>query len=187
MKTLNAVQTLSKIGKILSKIVYICCIVGFCGCVAGILAMFAGAETVKLGGVTLHSILETEADVSVGSVWAAIAVGMILCVGEFFVARMAHRYFEHELNAGTPFTLDGAKELLRLGISVVWIPIATTVLAQVTQGVMAQCMENVETLNLEGFDSVTLGVMLILMSLLCKYGAECKENGESKQGEQHGC
>ncbi len=178
MKTLDTIQTLSKTGKVLSKIVYICCIVGLCGCGVGIVALLIGAETLKLGGVTLHGILETEAGVSTGTVWAAIAAGMILCIGEFFVSRMAYRYFENELNAGTPFTMDGAKELLHLGISVIWIPIVTAVLAQIAHGVIDQFMENVEKLNLDGFDSVMLGVMLIIASVLCKYGAEIQGNRE---------
>lgn len=172
MKTLKIIQTLSKIGKIMSKIIYICCIVGICGCAVGIIAMIVGAETVKLGGMTLHSILEIEADVSEGTVWAAIAVGMILCIGELFVSRKAYRYFANELNAGTPFTTDGAKELLHLGISVIWIPIVTAVLAEVAQEIIAYFMENTLCVELSGFESVSMGVMFIIMSLLCKYGAE---------------
>lgn len=176
MKTLNTIQTLSKIGKILSKIVYICCIVGFCGCVVGIIAMLIGAEAVKLGGLTLRSVLATEAGVSTGTVWTAIAVGIILCIGEFFVSRMAYRYFANELIAGTPFTEAGAKELLHLGISVIWIPIVAAVLAQVAQGVIGQFMANEAMLDLDVFDSVALGAMFIFMSLLCKRGADLAEN-----------
>ena len=42
MNTLKTIQTLSKIGKILSKIVYICCVVGFCGCIVGIISLGLG-------------------------------------------------------------------------------------------------------------------------------------------------
>lgn len=174
MKTLNTIQTLSKIGKVLSKIIYICCIVGLIGCGVGIVAMLVGTETLKLGGVTLHSVLEAEAAVSTGTVWSAIAAGLILCIGEFFVSRMAYRYFENELNAGTPFTLDGAKDLLHLGISLILIPIVTAVLAQVAQAVIAQFMGNAEKLNFDSFDSVSLGVMFIVVSVLCRYGAELR-------------
>lgn len=180
MKTLSTIQiqTLSKIGKIFSKIVYICCIVGLCGCAVGIVAMLIGGEAVKLGGMTLHGVLAAEAGVSIGTVWTAIAVGIILCIGEFFVSRMAYRYFANELNAGTPFTTEGAKELLHLGISAIWIPIVTSVLAQVAQGVIGQFMANEANLSLDIFDSVALGAMFIFTSLLCKYGAELAENGE---------
>ena len=43
MKTLNIIQRLSRIGRILSKIIFIFCIIGFCGCIVGILSMAIGA------------------------------------------------------------------------------------------------------------------------------------------------
>lgn len=175
MKTLNSIQTLSKIGKILSKIVCICCVVGFVGCAVGIAAVLIGIQAVEIGGLTLHGILENEAGITEGTVWAAIAVGMILSVGEFCVSRMAYRYFKNELNAGTPFTADGAKELMHLGISVIWIPIVSVVLAQIAQEVIAQFTEIVEPLVFDDFESVAMGVMFIIMSLFCKCGAELEE------------
>lgn len=172
MKTLNTIQTFSKIGKLLSKIIYICCIVGFIGCIVGIIAMLIGSHAAKISGTTLHSVLASEAGSSVGTLSVAIAAGLILSVGEFFVARMAYRYFSNELNAGTPFTLEGANELMHLGISVIWIPLVSIILTQIAQEVIAQFMENVELLSLDGYGSVMLGVAFIIMSLLCKCGAE---------------
>lgn len=178
MKTLNTIQTLSKIGKILSKIVYICCMVGFIGCAVGIVSMFIGEQSFKIGGVTIQGILQNEAGTSTGTIWAALAVGLILSAGEYVVARMAYRYFDHELNAGTPFTLEGAKELMHLGVSAIWIPIVSHVLAQVAHDIIGKFMENVEAISLDNPDSVTLGIMFICISLLCRYGAESgAENG----------
>lgn len=116
MKTLNIIQKLSKIGKVLSKIMFIFCIIGFCGCIVGIFSMALGAETLKFGGVTLESILNTEAEVTIGTVYAAMAAGMILCAGEAVLAKFAEYYFKRELADGTPFTFAGAKEMQRLGI-----------------------------------------------------------------------
>lgn len=115
MKTLNIIQKLSKIGKVLSKIMFIFCIIGFCGCIVGIFSMALGAETLKFGGVTLESILNTEAEVTIGTVYAAMAAGMILCAGEAVLAKFAEHYFKRELADGTPFTFAGAKEMQRLG------------------------------------------------------------------------
>ena len=53
MNTLKTIQTLSKIGKILSKIVFICCVVAFCGCIATIISLAFGAETLRIGGLLL--------------------------------------------------------------------------------------------------------------------------------------
>lgn len=115
---------------------------------------------------------------------AAIAVGAILCADEFFVARKACRYFGNELKPGTPFTAEGAKELLHLGVSTVWIPLVAVLTAQVAQGVTAQFVQDVEKLDLDGFGSVALGVMFIFMSLMCKYGVECNEKNVENDSDK---
>lgn len=181
MKTLNAIQTLSKIGKLISKIIYICTIVGLCMCAVGVAVLIVGLETVKLGGVTLHGIFEAEGSVGIGTAWTATVAGTILCIGEFFVSRMAYSYFDNEIKAGTPFTLEGAKELLRLGISVIWIPLATLVSSHIAQGIIVQLIGETERMSFDGFGSVSLGVMFIIMSLVCRYGAECRENKDGVQ------
>ena len=115
-KTLHAIQVLSKIGKIFSKIVMICCIVGFGLCIAGLFGVAAGGEILKLGGVTIKGIIGNTAGLSEGTLYAAMAVGMILCACEAVLAGFAAHYFGRELADGTPFTFGSAKELLRLGI-----------------------------------------------------------------------
>ena len=178
MKTLNIIQRLSMIGKILSKIMFIFCIIGFCGCIVGILSMSLGAPTLKIGGVTLESILNTEADVTVGTVYAAMAAGMILCAGEAVLAKFAEHYFKRELADGTPFDLGGAKELMRLGILAICIPIGTQIIAEIVYAVMEQTLRGVAPLQLDHSGSVALGVMFIVMSLGCRYGAEVREGKE---------
>ena len=179
MKTLNIIQKLSKIGKVLSKIMFIFCIIGFCSCVVGILSMALGAPTLKFGGVTLESILNTEAEVTVNTVYAAMVIGLILCAGEAVLAKFAEWYFKHELSDGTPFNFDGAKELKRLGILTICLPIGTQIIAEIAYAVMNQIMQDIAPLKLNSSGSVTLGMMFILMSLLCRYGAEQHEKNKT--------
>ncbi len=179
METLNIIQKLSKIGKVLSKIMFIFCIIGFCGCIVGILSMALGAPTLKIGGVTLESILNTEADVTVGTVYAAMAAGMILCAGEAVLAKFAEYYFKHELADGTPFTLAGAKEMQRLGILTICLPIGTQIVAEIVYAVMEQTMQGVAPLRLDSAGSVALGVMFIVLSLICRYGADIYEESKA--------
>ena len=180
MKSLQTIQTLSKIGKIISKIVYICCMVGFIGCAVGIVAISIGGNALVFDDTSLNEVLNNEA-MSMGTALAAVIVGLILCAGEYVVARMAYRYFDNELNAGTPFTFEGSKELLRLGIFVVGINIVSSVLAQIAHGIISAVMENVEALTLEGGDSVAIGIMLIIMSVFCRYGSELVANQSAKE------
>lgn len=63
---------------------------------------------------------------------------MILCAGEAVLAKFAEHYFKRELVDGTPFDLGGAKELRRLGILAICIPIGTQMLAEIIYAVMEQ-------------------------------------------------
>ena len=120
MKTLNVIQKLSKAGKVLSKIIFIFCIIGFCGCIVGILSIAIGA----------------------------------------------------------PFDFGGAKELMRLGILAICIPIGTQMIAEIIYAVMEQTRHGVAPFQLDHSSSVALGVMFIVISLGCRYGAELREGKE---------
>ena len=172
MNTLKTIQTLSKIGKILSKIVFICCVVAFCGCIATIISLAFGAETLRIGGLTLKGIFQKSAETSIGTVYAAAATGLILSAGEAVLAKFAQIYFTNELADGTPFMLAGAKEMMRLGILTICIPAGTTLLTIIARAVIAEVCGEIADLRLDCGESIALGVMFLIASLLCRYGAE---------------
>ena len=175
MNTLKTIQTLAKIGKVFSKIIFVCCIVGFCGCIVGIVSLALGAETFKLGGVTIHSMIENEAGMSLPTLYASMAVGLLFCGEEAVLCKFAEAYFKHELADGDPFTLRGAKELLRLGILTVAIPLGTVIVCSIGVSIADNMVPGIDKLSIGEFSSVGLGVMMIVLSLFCRYGAELKE------------
>lgn len=175
MKRLQTIQKLFGLGRVLSKVVFVFCIVGFCGGAVGLLSMALGAPALKIGGVTLESMLKVEAGVAPGTVYAALAAAMILCAGEAVLAKFAERCFRHELCRGTPFCSDWAGELRRLGILTICIPIGTQIAAELVHAVLGQALPEVAPLHLDCGGSVALGVMFLLLSLLCRYGAELRE------------
>ena len=174
MKTLKTIQTLAKIGKILSKIIYVCCIVGFCGCIVGIVSLAIGAETFKLGGVTIHSMIENEAGMTMPTLYVSMTVGLILCAAEAVICKFAEVYFKHELADGEPFTLRGAKELMRLAILTIAIPLGTVIICSIGVSIADNVYPGIDKLSIGEFSSVGLGVMMIVLSLFCRYGAEQK-------------
>lgn len=175
MKSLKAIQVLSKIGMILSKIVFICCCVGFGCCIISVPFLAGSAEILNFGDFTLHGLIEKEAGMSLGSMCSAIVIGAIACACEAVLAKFAEVYFKRELRAGTPFTLGGAKELLRLGILALAIPAGYSVIATVWQTIAVRIFENVEKVSTGSLGSFSFGVMFIIGSLLCRYGAELAE------------
>lgn len=175
MKTLKIIQTLSKIGKVISKIVFIFCIVGFCGCIVGIISLTIGADMLKLGDVTIHGIIENNAGMSIPSMYAAMSVGMVFCAAGSVLAKFAETYFKNELADGDPFTLRGAKELMRLGILNIAISMSTVIACSIGVGIAAHFFPDIVKLDLGGFSSVGLGIAMIVLSLFCRYGAEIRE------------
>lgn len=175
MNTLKTIQTLAKIGKVFSKIIFVCCIVGFCGCIVGIVSLALGAETFKLGGVTIHSMIENEAGLNLPTLYASMAVGLLFCGEEAVLCKFAEAYFKHELADGDPFTLRGAKELLRLGILTVAIPLGTVIVCSIGVSIADNMVPGIDKLSIGEFSSVGLGVMMIVLSLFCRYGAERNE------------
>ena len=175
MNTLKTIQTLAKIGKIISKIIYVCCIVGFCGCIVGIVSLALGAETFKLGGVTVHSMIENESGMNMPALYASMAVGLLFCAAEAVLCRFAEIYFKNELADGNPFTLRGAKELMRLGILTIAIPLGTGIVCSIGVAVADNIYPGIDKLSIGEFSSVGLGVMMIVLSLFCRYGAELNE------------
>ena len=177
MKTLKTIQGLAKAGKIISKVLFILTIIGFCGCALGIVMVAAGAEVVKIAGENLEQILIEQAQTTLGTVYASMAAAMVLCAGEAVLCKFSEIYFKRELQAGTPFTFAGAKELTRLGILAICIPLGAQIIASIVYAIM----------SIDNYGSVMLGAALLLTSLICKYGAEqaelIKEKSEAAGNE----
>ena len=97
---------------------------------------------------------------------------------EILIAGICAGVDVREFTDGTPFNLGGAKELMRLGILTICIPLGTQIIAEIVYAVMEQTMQGVTPLQLDNTGSVTLGIMFIVMSLICRYGAELHEGKE---------
>lgn len=97
---------------------------------------------------------------------------------EILIAGICAGVDVRELTDGTPFNLGGAKEWMRLDILTICIPLGTQIIAEIVYAVMEQTMQGVAPLQLDNTGSVTLGIMFIVMSLICRYGAELCEGKE---------
>lgn len=110
---------------------------------------------------------------------AALAAWLIVCAGEGILAWFAQRYFAAELADGTPFTEGGAKALNRLGILTICLPLGCATLADLAQAIIAGHMrvnaDFAADICFDNSGSIALGVMFLVMSLLCRLGAEQKQ------------
>ena len=183
MTSLSTIQKLSKLGKILSNLAFIFSIVGCIGCLLGMIALQTGAGSVlKLGGVTIHGLVGEISGVGNRGITAGLCGWLVICIGQAVLAKFAVLYFHHELAAGTPFTASGAQELLRLGIMTIAIPLGCDIAGSIVAGIAAGLMQTEPASGMaQNFDSsgsIVLGIMFLLGSLLCRYGAELRGNTE---------
>lgn len=174
-KSLKTVQTLAKVGKIIAKILSIFCIIGAVGASVGFVALL-GVQALTpdnssgFGGI-FRSVLDLSLDYAIlGCIFAVIS-----CVGEFILCRYAVKYFDNELAAGTPFTHEGAKEILRLGILAIAIPMAISIAEGIVFGIFLLFSANISDVDMGGSTSIGTGIMLIVASFVFKYGADLTE------------
>ena len=186
MKSLKNVQTVFKIGKILSKIAFTVWLIGACICAVGLIILpFGVDEILKIGGVTLHGLMGLDSGEATMAAAMVMVGWLIICIGITVVSKFSEICFTNELKAGTPFTQDAAKELMRLGFMTMFVPWGCTILAEIILGVASGIFgmaENVATdISYNTTTSIVLGAMFIVISLLCRYGAELgKENAEGQ-------
>lgn len=90
------------------------------------------------------------------------------------VSIFVYRYFKFELCEGTPFTESGARRITKLGI----IFIVTDILTAAFSSAMEKFSFLSERLDNSG--SITLGICLILLAMVVRYGAELEQKDNKK-------
>ena len=179
-KTLKAIQILAKIGRILSIIAYVASMIGAitCAVCAGLFAIY-GKDAISTAKDNMNQIEDEQArqileKLDVPMLITMMGIAAVLCAAGCVVAHFAKKYFKHELEDGTPFTMRGAKELMRLGIIHICVNIGVSIVAGAVWAIVQQSIEGLEDSNFEGV-SIGLGIVFIIVSLICRYGAELTE------------
>lgn len=175
MCNLSKIQKLSKLGKVLCKIVFIFCMIGIFSSIVGIAVLAIGMEDIRLGTFTIKSLIKYDARAGIDTAKIYMAVALILCSGEAVIAKFSEHYFKGELQDGTPFNMERAKELTRLGIITISVSIGTEIIAGIIYEIMSFIFGNAGSLDVGNGGSVSVGIAFIIISLICRYGAEIGE------------
>ena len=68
--------------------------------------------------------------------------------------------------------MERAKELTRLGIITIGVSIVTEMVAAIVYEIMSFIFVNTDSLEIGNWGSVGIGITFIIVSLICRYGAE---------------
>lgn len=163
-KTFDVFKTLAKIAMILSL-------------VWGVLALLGAASGMvwKYGGTVIGADLEVLQELThtaaLDEMIARLFSDAVFAFTDLTLFGFAYAYFKKEQEDGTPFTQTGADAIKKLGIKIIVLPLVAIIIAQV----IFECF-GVDTHEDWGNGgSVMLGIMLILVSMVFRYGAELEK------------
>lgn len=185
-KSLKTVQTVCKVCMVLAEIAFVMFVVIVALMLAA--AIFTGTGNfdalVSSGALILDDAIMYSGAEQEYVVAICVAI-IIVFSAEAVVAKFINVYFKHELKAGTPFTFEGAKEMLRLGIITIAVPAGASLAATIVFGIMAVGSGLDREFNFE--ISLGMGLMFLALSPLLKHGTELRlraQNAEEKLAER---
>lgn len=168
MKSLQSIQKTFRVFQILVKIAFVLSVVGASICAAGALCSavwYSGGQVFGLFGEPITLYIARE---DMSQTMAVLLSNLVRLTTDAILLTFAGRYLKTEQTEGTPFTENGANLLKKLGIRCIWMPIAAIVLAFV----ITVCMGVEENGDVSNYPGVVIGIVLILNSLIFRYGAE---------------
>lgn len=173
MSNLEKIKKGMRVLQILSKIILIVAIVGVA--LASIGATLVASDVLNMENQFLH-FLSVTAEMSKGQLVGILTAAAISLLFGGILTAFVYRYFTAELKEGTPFTNAGADRIKQLGI----MEIALSV---ISMWVIDGIYENISLAEWNRFDdagSITLGICLILLSMVVRYGAELEQKNKGK-------
>lgn len=156
-RTLKVLKTSSRIAMIVSFIVAGCALLG-------VLCVIEW----QLEGTLGRSIVELVGTMSYKQAICTLLSDAIFAFTSGFLYLFAWNYFKLEQDEGTPFTYNGANKMRSLGIKVIVMPLVAVIISAVIYG----CLKVENPAYDNNAISVVLGIVLILISLVFRYGAE---------------
>lgn len=173
MTNLEKIQKVMRVLQILSKIILIFAIVGVI--LASIGATLVASDVLNTENQFLHFISVT-AEMSKGQIVGTLTAAAVSLLFGGIITAFVYRYFTAELKEGTPFTNAGADKIKQLGIIEI-------VLSVISMRIVDGIYEKIGLAEWNRFDDaggITLGICLILLAMVVRYGAELEQKTRTK-------
>ena len=182
MSSLQTIQKTFRVFQILTKIAFIFSVIGASVCAVGALccvAWYTGGKVFSIFGEPI-TCLVGRADIN--QTMAVLFSDVAYLTADAILLTYAGEYLKTEQAEGTPFTENGANLVRKLGIRCIWMPIVSIVIA----AVITACLGAERSGDVSNLPGVVTGVVLILVSLIFRYGAELEKKArpQSSSGEK---
>lgn len=171
MKNLQTIQKTFRVFQILARIAFVFSVVGASICAVGALCSVVWRSGGRVFSLFGEPITFYAGRGDVNQAMAVLLSDMVYLTADAILLAFAGRYFETEQAEGTPFTENGANSVRKLGIRCIWMPIVAVVIASV----ITLCLGVERSGDVNNLPSVATSIVLILVSLIFRYGAELQD------------
>lgn len=173
MSNLEKIQKGMRVFQILSKIILVFACVGVI--LTSVAATLVATDVLNTENRFLH-FLSVTAELSKGQFVGILTAAAISLLLSGILTAFAYRYFTAELKEGTPFTNAGADRINQLGIMTV---ILSVISMCITDGIYEK-INRAEWNRFDDAGGIMLGICLILLAMVVRYGAELEERSKGK-------
>lgn len=177
MKSLTTIQKTFNVFKVLAKVAAILSFVWAGLCALGLLCgvvWYSGGTVVGASQTAMFSVTATD---SLYQLIGVLLSDLVFALTDGLLFTFAFRYFKQEQADGTPFTHQGADQVKRLGIRTIVMPLVAALLSAVFYQIFGLQGAG----DWSNLASITMGIVLILASLIFRYGADL----EGQRGGMH--
>lgn len=164
---IEIVQAIFKVLGVLAKVFFVLSIVVLALSVAGTAIV---CVVLSLGNASLETTL-ANAGYTPSSFIGMMIVAIVASIIGVIVTKIARDYYMMELQAGTPFTHEGASAFRALGLVQMIAPVVAVILIHIIAAITGCCSD------VGSSDSYFVtGIVMILISYVFDYGADVLGN-----------
>ncbi len=173
MNNLEKIQKAMKVFHTLTKIVAVFSFVAIAfTLVSGSVSLIA--DKLPFGELLQRLLIEADTTIDNREIGIALLCESVVLIMGAIEAICVCRYFKLELSEGTPFTEAGAESIFKLGILFIVLNILTAA--------FSSAMEKFAFVSerLDNIGGIGIGICLILLAMVVRYGAELEQRGRAK-------
>lgn len=171
MESLTRIQKIFNVFKVLTKVAMIISIVWGVLALVGVACGMVWKNGGTVIGADFDVLRELTHTTALDEMTARLLSDAVFAFTDVILFGFAYAYFRIEQEDGTPFTQKGADTIKKLGIRIIVLPLVAIIIAEI----IYECFGVGVYEDWGNSESVTLGIMLILVSVVFRYGAELEK------------
>lgn len=172
MNSLEKIQRIVKIIRVITIVVFTLDIIAIIMCIPVLILLFCGSQFFPFVVQLVNAFTENTARIDKATVYAAVFVLLANCASGAILCHSVLSFAKREITSGTPFTSESADGLFHLGLIFILLPLTIAVVCSIGLSIGESFYPEIERVSMGDYSTGIVGLMLLLLSLLCRSAAE---------------